>query len=335
MEAGELLCQIDLEDLDVIISGKESEIEKLDAQMDSILQNEELAKQKKELELARAQEDYELQTRIGDTKVGRATESYVQAQGMLERAQENGLSEEEQIALEQSIQQSAYAESDAMAQRDADNRHILLLSPAFRKDLNIYEDIRERNGEITANEGGVVTRILTEAGARTGDTAIFLLADETEPCQLKVALTREQKKYIDLGDPVSVKLGNQELETKVEYVTEENGSYVLYLPLPDDTGIPGQSGTIQVSGRGTRQPKCVSPLAVTTEQNNSFVYVVGEREGILGSEYYIRQVPVKIIDKNDSWVSIEAESLDQSDKIVLSSTREFKKGDTVRLLCES
>ena len=129
MEAGELLCQIDLEDLDVIISGKESEIEKLDAQMDSILQNEELAKQKKELELARAQEDYELQTRIGDTKVGRATESYVQAQGMLERAQENGLSEEEQIALEQSIQQSAYAESDAMAQRDADNRHILLLSP--------------------------------------------------------------------------------------------------------------------------------------------------------------------------------------------------------------
>ena len=139
---------------------------------------------------------------------------------------------------------------------------------------------------------------------------------------MKVALTREQKKYIDLGDPVSVKLGNRELETKVEYVT-------------DDTGIPGQSGTVQVSGRGTRQSKCVSPLAVTTEQNNSFVYVVGEREGILGSEYYIRQVSVKIIDKNDSWVSIEAESLDQSDKIVLSSTREFKKGDTVRLLCES
>lgn len=76
-------------------------------------------------------------------------------------------------------------------------------------------------------------------------------------------------------------------------------------------------------------------LPLTTEQNNSFVYVVGDREGILGSEYYIRQVSVKIIDKNDSWVSIEAESLDQSDKIVLSSTREFKKGDTVRLLCES
>ena len=274
---------------------------------------------------------------------------------MLERAQENGLSEEEQIALEQSIQQSAYAESDAMAQRDADNKSLerkmedltlpeeetstlevcRMEKEALRQDLNRYEDIREKNGEITASEGGVVTRILTEAGARTGDTAIFLLADETEPCQLKVALTREQKKYIDLGDPVSVKLGNRELETKVEYVTEENGSYVLYLPLPDDTGIPGQSGTVQVSGRGTRQSKCVSPLAVTTEQNNSFVYVVGEREGILGNEYYIRQVSVKIIDKNDSWVSIEAESLDQSDKIVLSSTREFKKGDTVRLLCES
>ena len=105
VEAGELLCRIDLEDLDTIISGKESEIEKLDAQIVSILQNEELAKQKKELELTRAQEDYELQTRIGDTKVGRATESYVQAKEMLERAQENGLSEEEQIALEQKKEQ--------------------------------------------------------------------------------------------------------------------------------------------------------------------------------------------------------------------------------------
>ena len=76
------------------------------------------------MELTRAQEEYELQARIGDTKVGRATESYVQAKEMLERAQENGLSEEEQIALEQSIQQSAYAESDAMAQRDADNKSL-------------------------------------------------------------------------------------------------------------------------------------------------------------------------------------------------------------------
>ena len=55
VEAGELLSRIDLEDLDTIISGKESEIEKLNAQIASILQNEELAKQKKELELTRAQ----------------------------------------------------------------------------------------------------------------------------------------------------------------------------------------------------------------------------------------------------------------------------------------
>ena len=355
VEAGDLLCRIDLDDLKEIISHKENEVAKLDVQIQSILENEELARQKKELEMTRAQEDYELQARIGDTKVGRAAESYVQAEEALERAQENGeLSEEEQAALQQTIQQSAYAESDAMAQRDADNRELerqmedlafpeektstLEVSRMEReelwKELETYRELREEDGEITAGQGGVITEILIAAGARTSDTAAFLMADETQPCRLRVAVTREQKKYVALGDQVSVKLGNQEWNVGVEYVEKENGDYVLYLPLPDQVGIPGQSGMIQVSDRGNRQSKCLPLSAVTTDRNNSFVYVVGEREGILGKEYYIRQVSVKITDQNDTWVSIETESIDKGDRIVLSSTKEFQKGDTVRLAAD-
>lgn len=60
------------------------------------------------------------------------------------------------------------------------------------------------------------------------------------------------------------------------------------------------------------------------------MYVLKEREGILGDEYYIDEVNVKVLDKNDHWAALEAGGVDQDSNIVLSSTKEMKKGETVR-----
>ena len=58
--------------------------------------------------------------------------------------------------------------------------------------------------------------------------------------------------------------------------------------------------------------------------------MVKEREGILGMEYYVEEVDVKIKDRNESWVAVEG-ALDSESKILLSSTKAVKNGDTVRL----
>ncbi len=58
--------------------------------------------------------------------------------------------------------------------------------------------------------------------------------------------------------------------------------------------------------------------------------MVNEREGILGTEYYVEEIIVSVADKNDKLAAIEgavtAESL-----IIENSTEEIKKGDVVRL----
>ena len=69
---------------------------------------------------------------------------------------------------------------------------------------------------------------------------------------------------------------------------------------------------------------------MNTVENRSFVYVVKEREGILGMEYYVEQLSVKIADQNDSWVALDA-ALDKEDMILNSSTQEVKNGTIVRL----
>lgn len=50
VEEGDLLFTVDLKDLEEIISEKQTDISKMELQIDTILQNEELAKQKKALE---------------------------------------------------------------------------------------------------------------------------------------------------------------------------------------------------------------------------------------------------------------------------------------------
>ena len=96
------------------------------------------------------------------------------------------------------------------------------------------------------------------------------------------------------------------------------------------TGTPGQTGTLTRAESGDVQMCCVTPAAVYTGNGRDYVYVVKERDGILGREYYAEQVNVRVLDRNDVWVSLDA-ALDGESRIVSSSTKEIHNGDVVRL----
>lgn len=60
------------------------------------------------------------------------------------------------------------------------------------------------------------------------------------------------------------------------------------------------------------------------------MYVVNEREGILGLEYYVEEINVSVTDKNDQWAAVEG-ALTEDSRIIISSTKEVEKGGVVRL----
>lgn len=348
VEAGEELFRIDLADLDEMMDEKRKELSRVSLQIDAILENQELARQKKELELARAREDYDTTARLKDTQVGRAMESYAQAEEELSK--EGG-----DDALKEALQKAAYGEADAKAERDEAVKQAerkvedILLPEDVTSDLEVarleaakYSDelgelqkIKNTQGVVTAPFGGVVTKIMTEAGGRVPDSAVMLLSDESLPCQLKVILDKEQKKYISLGDQISVKLEGQreELETQVDYLAESDEAadrYEVLVPLPEEMGIPGAAGTIARAEQGEKYSLCIPPAVLYEKDKRYYVYVLKEREGILGEEYYVEEVAVQVKDKNDNWAAIEEGALDRDSRIISSSTMEIKKGDVVR-----
>ena len=347
VEEGDVLFTIDMEDLTDLIEEKEAAISKLQTQIDTVLQNEELARQKKELEEQRAREDYDALARREDTLVGRGAEEVNQAEKDLENAGDDE-------ALQDALQQAAYAEADAKwqretAMRDAERRVEDIIAPesedstlevnrlelaGLQEDLAPYLDIREEEGRVLSPMSGIITDIYVSTGGRTSDSAVLLLADDSVPCQFKTTLTQEQKKYVGLNDEVSLKLdgSSKEKEATVDYLSESStmpGNYEVYINLPEGMGVPGLSGTMSRAESGEKHYCCVTPAAVHEEGPRHYVYVVKERDGILGKEYYAEQVNVMVLDENENWAALEG-ALNDDSVIISSSTKEVKYGDVVR-----
>ncbi len=354
VEEGDVLFTIDLEDLKEIMGEKQSAIDEIQLQANAILENKALAQQRKEIEEARAREDYDTTARQKDTDVGRAMDQYVRALEELESAE--GADEEEQQRLRDELQSAAYAEADAMRERDAAVKEagrsvedILMPDNAdatlsvyqsqmadLREGLAVYQEVLNAQGNVTAKSQGMITDIYVQEGGRVPDAAAMMMTDESVPCQFKVTIDQTQKKYVGYGDEVLVELDGSggELKVKVDYLTESQlmpGGYEILFDLPQDIGFPGLSGVMKRTERGEKYYCCVPSGAVyESQQKRNFVYVVKEREGILGPEYYVEEVTVRVLDSNESWAALEAPALDSKSKVITYADKELGKGDVVR-----
>lgn len=347
VEEGELLFRIDLVDLAAILEEKEIACGKLQLQIDAIAHNKALAAERQTVEESRAREDYDALARYQDTLVGRATEDVAQAEEALEEQPDEEL-------LKRELQAAAYAEADAKWNRDSilkeagrkvedvleeENADAALALyqtelAAAREEMAAYQEIVDQAGEILAPSAGVVTDIRVEVGGRVPDTAALLLSDEEVPCQFRVTLTKEDVSYVNLNDDVKLELnGSRPMDAVISYLAEnENmpGSFTALVNLPEEKGVPGQSGILTRTDAGEKQYTCIPVGALYTTEGRSYVYVVSEREGILGPEYYVEEITVSVNDKNDAWASVQG-ALTEESRIVVNATAEIKKGDVVRL----
>lgn len=359
---GDVLFQVDLEDLKDLIGEKQDEIGRIQVEINALLTNKELAQEKKELEEARAREDYDSISRLENTDVGRAQDRYVRAQQALEDflndpdiwSMDEESRKQQERALRDAAQEAAYGEADAkrdrdQAIRDAQRNVEDILFPEsadsalsvlqmnlgdLKAELEPFIQILNEQGVVKSGIEGIVTDIFISAGSRVPDAAAIMLTDDSLPCQFKVFLDKEQKKYLGVGDLVSIKLdGSSSIETKVDYFVESRsmpGSFEISIELPQQMGIPGLSGKLSYSRQGEKYDYCIPPAALYRTEAKSFIYVVKSREGILGEEYYVEEVVVKVLDENENWAAIESAALDKESKIITSADKEISKGDIVR-----
>ena len=207
---------------------------------------------------------------------------------------------------------------------------------AYRNEiLQKYVQLQKADGQVFSEDNGIVTKIKISSGERVPDGASVVLADLDESFKFRTTLTREEKKYVDINDTVSLKLGNsgRTVEGQVAYLAESEstpGSYDAIVYLPPGEGAVGQSGTMTASSQSQSYPLTIPAKAVYTDNGISYVFVLRKQQGILGEELAASRVNVNVLDKNTKFASIEEGTIDADTEIIVDTTKALEEGAVVR-----
>lgn len=206
---------------------------------------------------------------------------------------------------------------------------------AAREELVKLQELVKADGLISAKQAGIVTRVGVAAGENTPAGAAVVFADTEKPLQFEVILDKEEKKYVNQGSSARVSIGSGETEVTVDYLTEVEsspGSFRALMNLPEGVGTIGQSGSFRLSVQSELYNCCISIDALHTDENQrNFVYVLGERSGILGKELTAEKLMVEVLDKNNRYAALQSGALDGNSRIISAADRDFSEGDPVRM----
>lgn len=310
--------ETETEDKKALLAQKEKELEELKAELTELERN------------PVSQPDYSAEESAYDawqqTKSG--LEDTVQA---AKRALEDAnLARESTLRQKRRDVASAEVLSNADATIDLYNMEIAALQGEIA-DLN---DVKSEQCTITSKVDGYVASILVATGQRTTDTAAMLITDTTSECMFKFSITKEQGKYMRLGDGIELTLssaGRGSINVTADYITENNaGGYDVTCRLGDTKAPIGSYGMVKRIVQGDLYPNAVPIDAIYNENEVYYLLTLQEKTGILGKEYYVEKLKVSVVDKNDRYAAIEGAAIGSEAQIVIFSSKELKQGESVR-----
>lgn len=200
--------------------------------------------------------------------------------------------------------------------------------------LQKLEKIKQNEGKITAPVSGIITQISLFVGQKTSDTAAFTMADISSGMRFVAEISKEDGKYVQVGDEVTLEITGKKLTQlnveAIEQKQEGDGLRVTVLLPPDSLSI-GDSATMSVVKQSELYETTVPYSAIHSEDGRDYVYVAEQQETILGEEYIVRALEVDILDKNEIYAALSEMTVNSETKIITESDRYIEPGSRVRL----
>lgn len=363
VEAGDVLYTIDMEDLDEKISTIQLQIKKIQLTVQDKIQNDNLTANIKQVENLWANEDFESTVKQTNLAVSVAEDNLNSAKRQLKRHSEKPCPEDEDLqrqyllereSLEEAVVSANKALESVKLQQELElrdsSRSVAKLEvnsvsdssvsqyeleiDSLTKTLQKLVEVKNMEGKIISPVNGNVSLVRLSSGDRTLDSSDISIANMEKPYYFTCDITKEQGRYISLSDNVTLKINDkkirQDMDVTVDYMTGNlNGGYSLKCKLEEVKTTPGISASLKKSYIGELF-RCVIPIECLHKENEVYyVYLLSERESILGTELYIERKNVIVNDQNERFASIES-GLSTSDEIVSYCNKTFQDGQVVR-----
>lgn len=240
---------------------------------------------------------------------------------------------------EQTVKSANRTLEDANAPENVDTASALTEGNDLElKQLEVdqLQKIMDAEGKIVAPADGLVTKVLVTTGEVTTEDTAIRMADQNSGYKFTATLDKATAKYLSKGDKVMLDIGN---DTTVEGLTiddiavsaEDNNSYTLTVSIPAKVKNLGSMATMKIDKASKKYDTCLPLNAIHSDGEKYFVYVISEKESILGVETAVNKVEVEVLDKNNELAAIEG-YFDWNQQFVLTSSKTLREGDRVRLM---
>lgn len=193
---------------------------------------------------------------------------------------------------------------------------------------NIKKELSAQS-EIVSPCDGIIKEIGFEKGAMTNaSAALYTIIDTSKGFQLRASVDNDSIKLLKLNDTVEITLKNfndKLLEGKLIEIKENAQSKGekkdIIISLPQEGVVGGETGEIRVDIKSQNYEILVPNSTVGEDDKGKFVYVLKEKKGPLGNEYYLQRATVTI-DDHDNFRSAILSGLDPNEKIIISSSKD-------------
>ncbi len=209
-----------------------------------------------------------------------------------------------------------------------------------RKIAGLIEEIKL--ADVAAPCDGVVTELnFSEGMTANSSQPLYKIAETTGGFQFTAIVDASAAKCLEAGDAADISLrsaGNRAIQGTVKQVKDNElqpgVKKDIIIDIPSDGISGGENGTADIKKNEGSYDTLVSNSAIGQDNNGHFVYVVRERSGPLGEEYYVQKVTVTT-GESDQLKTAVLSGLNAMDHVVNNNDKVLSDGARVLLDDES
>lgn len=195
-----------------------------------------------------------------------------------------------------------------------------------------WKQLVEKEGRVTAGQEGTVLEVMLKSGMQMGPDAVIRYTDAQSSLVFHTVITQEEKAKLHTGDNVKLTFpgSSEEIAETIDSIAAENGSYLVTIRLEPGAAQGMTEGVMEAVFTSEVYDFVISRHALHNDGSTNYIYILEEKEGILGTELSVRSLTVRLLDENEDKVAIMDDLLDSDMKIIVESDKELKSGAAVK-----
>lgn len=217
-----------------------------------------------------------------------------------------------------------------------------------RRIQKLQHDLKA-NGNLVAPFDGIITTIGVTEGVPSGGAPDVVISNKSLGFQFEFLAPAHMTASLQSGESLKVRVeGSQALqvEGRIEHIQSAFSSNQAGAPDGKGTNAEvamkfiritlknqdikgGENAQVELT-KITGDALLVPNKAIRDDGGGKYVFGIEEKNGPLGNAFYIRKLPVTVIDSNES-VSAVTEGQFEEEKIVTESSEPLQVGDKIRL----